>query len=704
MGATVTSPHPVVSAQRHVLEDEPVLRERPLRLGTVLQDTARFRDDRWPLRPALLQHQQHALTLNFSVIPARYRLVAKELCYTMLSGIVPPGESRPAISTVHSVLRALEPFVTWLDARAPATGRPARPALADLTGTDLQAYERHLTTVLRNAYSRDNRRGAVRFLWRYRTMLTSDRLPFDPCHVEGWGEPRRHVAAENATDRIPEAVHGPMLAWSLRFIDDFAPDILAADQQWRIHREWRQRGRSRINHGASQALRHLLDEHLNHERPLPGYHGKVNINFLAATLACAHTTVDRHRDEIEAVAAVVGVSAYTYFDIPITGRLADQPWVEGIPNNPRADNGLAALARMLQAAAYITLAFLSGMRDNEIKHLRRGCLRVERDEAGQPYRWKVTSLAFKGENDPAGVEATWVVGAPAARAVEILQRLQPPAVDLLFAPLGHGPGNKKNDPDVKPAITYSATNIQLNHLTRWINNTCARHGRADGIPAVNGRNWRLNTRQFRRTLAWFIARRPGGAIAGAIAYRHQAIQMFEGYAGTSDSGFRAEVESEQALARGEQLLAMIDSHEHHNLAGPAAKEAARRLDEFGEQAQFQGTVITDERRLRRLMNREDPAIYPGQYITCVHKHATALCRQRRDSRAQLRPDPGSCQPFACRNVALTPDNIVNLRQQTEHIDHELESRPLLPPLLQHQLRTRREQIVRFLARHSPEQP
>jgi hypothetical protein len=54
--------------------------------------------------------------------------------------------------------------------------------------------------------------------------------------------------------------------------------------------------------------------------------------------------------------------------------------------------------------------------------------------------------------------------------------------------------------------------------------------------------------------------------------------MFEGYAGTSDSGFRAEVESEQALARGEHLLAMIDAHEHYDLTGPAAEEAIRRLD------------------------------------------------------------------------------------------------------------------------------
>jgi hypothetical protein len=34
----------------------------------------------------------------------------------------------------------------------------------------------------------------------------------------------------------------------------------------------------------------------------------------------------------------------------------------------------------------------------------------------------------------------------------------------------------------------------------------------------------------RRTLAWFIARRPGGAIAGTIQYRHHSIHMFEGLA------------------------------------------------------------------------------------------------------------------------------------------------------------------------------
>jgi hypothetical protein len=45
-----------------------------------------------------------------------------------------------------------------------------------------------------------------------------------------------------------------------------------------------------------------------------------------------------------------------------------------------------------------------------------------------------------------------------------------------------------------------------------------------------------------------------------------SIQMFEGYAGTSESGFRGEVEAEQTLQRGERLFAMIENHEHHDLA------------------------------------------------------------------------------------------------------------------------------------------
>lgn len=525
----------------------------------------------------------------------------------------------------------------------------------------------------------------------------------DPRHVDGWGEPSRPTRTENATDRIPEAVLGPLIAWSLRFIDDFAPDILAAEEHRRRLHERRRQNRSSYRTGASDALRELLARHLKDGRPLPGHRGRPNMGFLALTLGCHVKTLERLRPQIDDAVARVGLDTYSWFDLPNTGRLDGQPWLQTIASDHRYAYGLAALTRMLQTAAYTALAFLSGIRDSEIKHLRRGCLHTERNPDGTAYRWKVTSLAFKGEDDPAGVEATWVIGAPAARAITVLERLQPPGIDWLFTVV-NGPGTGPAARGNNEVLGSSTTNDQLNDFVTWINDYCTLHGRPDGIPTVNGHRWKLSTRQFRRTLAWFIARRPGGTVAGAIAYRHLSVQMFEGYAGASDSGFRAEVESEQALARGEHLLVMTDAHEHTNLAGPSAAEAARRLEEFADRARFGGTVVTDRRRLKRLMERGDPAVYPGTYVTCVHDHVKALCRPRHDTTGRDRPDLGTCRPLQCRNVALTADNTAAWQQEIQRIDDRLAARPPLPPLLEHQLRERRDELVRFLTRHQPETP
>ena len=245
-----------------------------------------------------------------------------------------------------------------------------------------------------------------------------------------------------------------------------------------------------------------------------------------------------------------------------------------------------------------------------------------------------------------------------------------------------------------PALTSKTTNRQLNEFSQWINDYCAEYGLRDVIPEVAGRPFNLHTRQFRRTLAWFIARQPGGAIAGAIQYRHLSIQMFEGYAGTTDSGFRAEVDAEQALARGEHLLATINDH-HHDLVGPAAGEGMKRLDDFAVQASFQGQVITDPNRLKRLIQHHDPAIYPGTYATCVFNPDQALCLHGRPSTT---PKTADCKPLTCRNVALTADNIQALREEITGIDNHLEQRPLLPPLLQVRLAERRGSIAEFLAK------
>jgi hypothetical protein len=157
----------------------------------------------------------------------------------------------------------------------------------------------------------------------------------------------------------------------------------------------------------------------------------------------------------------------------------------------------------------------------------------------------------------------------------------------------------------------------------------------------------------------------GGCGRGFAAERnHGPAAWRAALHGTSDSGFRAEVDCELALARGEHLLA-----------------------------------ITDAQRLRRLMQRGDPAVYPGAYSTCVHDHTKALCRTRTDTAGRQRPQLGSCLPLQCQNIAMTAENTQALRDEAHRLNERLLLPPLLAPLVEHQLRQRHQEIVAFLARH-----
>lgn len=243
-----------------------------------------------------------------------------------------------------------------------------------------------------------------------------------------------------------------------------------------------------------------------------------------------------------------------------------------------------------------------------------------------------------------------------------------------------------------------ATNDDLAAFVDWINDFCQKRDRPDSIPLVGGARWRLTTRQFRRSLAWFIARRPGGVIAGSIAYRHHRVQMFEGYAGTSASGFRAEVEAEEAIARGEQLGDLITNHGHHQLTGPAAADAEARLTEFERHVTFHGKVITDPWRLKRIMDRRDPHIYLGQYVTCVYNPDRALCQRRDGTEGPCLPD---CQPLACRNAALTSTNIAALTRHQAHLGQALKGHDVIAPYVRHRLEEQHAEITAFLTSRQP---
>lgn len=680
-----------------------VLHGRQLRPGTLLRNTARFEDDVWSLEPATLQGHERRLILRFDVVSERYRETFKLLCYAALSGDLPAGEPRPSVSALLTHYYSVRKFLTWLESEE--GGCPLDQVSADV----LRRYQLHLLGLHRSLMRRHALRHAVTMLWRYRECLDGGGLRLDPRTVAGWHESLRSIGSENTTARIPETVHAPLLMWALRFVHDFSSDILGASDRWDdlCHRSQTSQETSTAYGQAGRDLRAYLAAAVAESRPLPGVGGVPNHKAIRRIVGCSSSVTNRNRAAINAAAAAVGLSEYTSIGAEITARLDGRPWLPGVSVDSIRDDSITVLVQMLQAACYIVVAFLSGMRESEVKHLRAGCCSALRDRDGAAYRWKVASLAFKGENDPAGVPATWIVGEPAARAIQVLERLHAGRgrgrTDWLFSTLKAGPRASPSTPwgmGSNKAMTAIGTSVQLNRFVTWINDYCQTHGRADGIPDVDGKPWRLSTRQFRRTLAWYIARRPGGSIAGAIAYRHHSIRMFEGYAGTSDSGFRAEVEAEEALARGEHLLAMIDRHEHKNLTGPAADEAQRRLEELGERARFTGTVTTDRRRVIRLTSRA--AVYPGEYATCAYDPAKAMCRTRAGTGDQ-EPDLTSCKPLTCRNVALDENNVDAWRKELDSLAADL-AVPGLPPLMLAQLEERRHQIQSFVDRHTEELP
>lgn len=674
-----------------------VLAGRPLREDAVLEQTSVFADDVWLLDPVLLRADRQPAILNFTGLPAPYVAVAKHLFYALLTLDTPPGETPITISSIHTYFSCARRFFLWAHARS--------DLLANLTAEDLAAYHEVVMGLRQAPGSTRRHRRAVRMLWAYRTRLPlPQRLVCDPVRLpawQAWARAQTRRGGENLTNRIPEQVMAPLLTWSLRWVDDFADDVLRARAV-----------RAALDAPPApcpepvEALVRVLADFRERRLPLPAVPGRTggpqaartaNVTHLARVAGCSPKLLQSKGAVrlIKEASAELGVAEDSYLEHRVQGRLDGRPWVAAI-----SYDDVPRHLSLLQTACWVVIAYLSGMRDSEIKHLKLGCVTTRRAPDGTVYRHELTSLAFKGEADPRGVTATWIVTAPVARAVAVLKRLQTDAQAFLFAPVGGRRLTASRLPAPGRVSASSTTVTKLGKLTAWINDYCDATARTDKIPDVNGRPPHLTTRQFRRTLAWFIARHPAGAIAGALQFRHQRIQMFEGYAGTSDSGFRAEVEAEEALTRGQLLADTAVDPDRLQLTGPAGAEAQQRLAAFARHAVFEGQVVTDEARLLRIMKRHDPAIYPGTFVTCVYNPDRALCRPPAGTAGQ--PELGDCRPLACRNTALTPDNHVAHARHIADLDVALDQGDRLAPYIRHRLQQQRQDTHDFLTRHAPE--
>ena len=663
-------------APRPVIDDRPALASAPLRPGFDRADLSRYGDPGWDLGPAVFRENARRchVTVHFDAVgDPDVREALRAFLYARLNADLPghrtklpPASARQAFNRARRFFEFVRVQIGMVD-----LGRVDR-SLLDAYVRVLKAERRRRAVVVAQLLE------VVSDLYVYR-----DHLPFGGLRFEPWpGRSPSLVAGccpdrENRTPRDPRVDHHAALAWSLRYITTFAADILAARAELKrleAHRDLliaaevglsnaERRGRQR------ERLAAFFEQRRRDGRGVPAWatahNGVVRRDPrtgaatppINAHLLHLHIGIDAQMeprmhiqlasgapDLIEAAVVELGLETGG-MDTPISldpenGR----PW------RPRFDvKTLAHEERMLQAAAYVVCAYLTGMRDCEVQSMRRGCLAITRSEDGIIMRHRVRSVAYKGKPSR-GEPAEWVTIAPVAQAIEVLEQLAARAadargLDTLWPVLSLKTGTK----DHVSAEIVRQLNVYRDHLN-------ALFGTAERpvIPAgPNDVPWRITTRQFRRTIAWHIANRPFGIVAGMIQYKHASVAAFEGYAGSSASGFRAEVEAQRTLGQLDDLLVYFDDRRAGTTPfGPAGPRVARALDAADTLAPIPA-MIADRARLRSLLASLARTLHVGVLADCFFDPLTALCLKRVAAPEANAPLTALCEPTRCPNACIT---------------------------------------------------
>jgi hypothetical protein len=228
--------------------------------------------------------------------------------------------------------------------------------------------------------------------------------------------------------------------------------------------------------------------------------------------------------------------------------------------------------------------------------MRSGCCPDPEPAAdGTPGQHLIRSHHYKnvfgddGNHISAGTQRPipWVAITPVVRAIRILERIVPEG-ELLFSAAHHDFAHQR----VKTgALKNRGMHRRIGDFIRWANREAEKHG-LSGQVIPDDPQGPVAMIRFRRTLAWHIARRPGGLVALAIQYGHMRTvldtHISSGYASRSSGGMHSILDIETALAAdpeqlGEQLALLID--------GASARTRVLNSDSFPTAAAIAAVLI-----------------------------------------------------------------------------------------------------------------
>ncbi|MFE6869589.1 integrase [Kitasatospora sp. NPDC057692] len=670
--------------------------------------TSNFRDPVWSLAPLVANPGEGLRSVTWRQFPAALRDEIRLVAWTLINGELRPSfvkqrgvkmRTRLSPALVHETIDHWKHFALWLaDRDVRSLGACDQQVLHD--------YGLHLRDTSPSRSAAVRQFTALVRLWAFDGLSGRPagfaRPPWDEFGVDDYLPAASALGGENAREPLAEETMGPLLVWAVRMVEDLSGDILAARRE-----SGRLRAIARSHRSTPQgkaALHAFFEPLLADTLPLPSNseNGAVRLarDYVLALTGASAKQLDAMNKTHALTATVALRPGPCPLQAPVTGLIAARPWREHLDYTETI-----TLMRHLGTAAFIVCAYLTGMRPQEVLALRSGCcpdpgerpdgaparhlIRVAdpegndaseepgSDEAAGTDTHLITGTHFKsavdedGNHVAAGLERTvpWVAIPPVVRAIRVLEQIAP-AGALLFDRNVHDFACQRSGTG---ALKPHSMRVRVEDFIAWCNAEAARHGLPHQTipPDPAGK---VGLARFRRTLAWHIARRPGGLVALAIQYGHLRTALdteTSGRYGTrARGGIHSVIDIETALGVAETAA---DLREHFAAGGGVSGPAARRaLLQAARTPRFEGRRIT-ARFARTFLGRDGTVLYdnPHALLLCLYRSDTALCAREG---ARETPSLDRCVP-GCGNTVRTDRHADQLRARADRLHQQAHHTP-----------------------------
>jgi hypothetical protein len=213
-------------------------------------------------------------------------------------------------------------------------------------------------------------------------------------------------------------------------------------------------------------------------------------------------------------------------------------------------------------------------------------------------------------------EVPWVAIPPVVGAIRVLEKIAS-AEGLLFDAATH---TFVNTPTPSTAsLRYSGLRSRIEAFVSWASGLARSLGR-EGEVIPDDPYGAIGLARFRRTLAWHIARRPGGLVALAIRYGHMRTAVSGGYAARGRDGIHQLLDTETARATADTLTTLHDDLARGvGISGTAARGA---IHAAAQAPAFAGSIRT-HRQARDILGNPALNVHDNELV----QHARSLEKQ-----------------------------------------------------------------------------